>query len=125
MTWSPSTTASVTIWPMTCDEMSTFVLARTRPLQLTVETSGTLPTFAVVTRTRFLSLRATDAQMTTARIATTAIPIAALIRVLMERLPSGANADSTACYGISDPDVSRCRDEGVADRGGFEPPVRF
>ncbi len=40
---------------MTWDEMSTFVLARTRPLQLTVATSGAFATFAVVTRTRFLS----------------------------------------------------------------------
>src|SRR5450830_398440 len=34
---------------MTCEEISTLTRARTRPLQVTVETSGAFVTFAVVT----------------------------------------------------------------------------
>ena len=75
---------------MTCDEMSTFVFARTRPLQLTVETSGAFATLAVVTLTMFLSRLFTEATATRPSTAAAPTPIATFIRVVTVRLPSGA-----------------------------------
>src|ERR1035437_579352 len=115
---------------MTCEEISTLTRARTRPLQVTVETSGAFVTFAVVTVKVFLFRLFTEAKATrpsTAAAATT--PIATLIRVVTVRLPSGTERLIPLVwyeFPGAKVSVSGTGDASeMADRGGFEPPVRI
>src|ERR1035437_2261954 len=114
---------------MTCEEISTLTRARTRPLQVTVETSGAFVTLAVVTVKVFLSRLFTEAKATRPSTTATATPIATLIRVVTVRLPSGAERlIPLAWYEFPGTKVSVSGTGGaseMADRGGFEPPVSF
>ena len=68
MTWSPSLTARLTIWPITRADMSTLRWAWILPLAVTLETRSIFSTLAVVTRGTSLSLfrmAAVRAPMTT------------------------------------------------------------
>src|SRR5450755_2804754 len=86
---------------MTCEEMSTLTRALTRPLQLTVETSGAFATLAVVTLAMFLSRLFTEATATRPSTTAAPTPIATLIRVVTVRLPSGAKRlTPLVCYGF-------------------------
>src|SRR5664279_2173531 len=114
---------------MTCDEMSTLTRALTRPLQLTVETSGAFATLAVVTRAMFLSRLFTDAKATRPSKAAPPTAIATLIRVVTVRLPSDRGRLIpllvTGFEGRKFPPPRVGGASKMADRGGFEPPVRI
>src|SRR5258706_15647194 len=107
--------------------MSTFVFARTRPLQLTLAVRSVRVAFSVVTLARFLSRPATDATTMMARRSATAPATIHLTVVLVDPRRGAGETGSDGLGSTTRSEVSmrvvlrRNRGLGFRRRGGLHP----